>query len=481
MAGNGSRRGWLSALLVLVLIAGLGGYAVADLRGIVPGILTTEPRPVPYPTIPAAPGLAAAVQVPPVVSALDANAPTPAPAGFAAQVSPLLADPALGPSVSATFVDTTTGRVLLDSAGSTPREPASVTKVLTSAAALSTLGPDTTLATTVVAQPGSTALSVVAGGDILMGSGPGDPDAVVGRAGLADLAEATAAALLDSGRSTVTVSLDDSVLGGIGWGESMGPGWTGTDLTSGFVAPVTGIAVNAGRIRDENYAPRVADPGLDATQQFAAALEKAGVQVDGPIRRQKAPAGAPELASVHSAPVAEIVAYLLDHSDNNSAEALSRLVAVHDQGQPTFAGGGQAVLKAVAGLGVDVSGCVLADGSGMSDGSKLTPAALAGTLAVASSESGGDLRALLRGLPVAGLSGSLTDRFGASSGAENGVGAVRAKTGSLTGVSALAGQVTTADGRLVSFAVIADAVPATEPARAALDRVSAGVTSCGCR
>ena len=480
MARQRRRRGLVALACVLVLLGGGGAYAVADVRGDLPGLLTDDPVPQPYPDLGAAPGASAEAGGAAASTPLDPDAPPADPAAVAAAIGPLLASAGLGTHVGAAVVDGGTGEVLLAQGDADAYEPASVAKLLTAAAALETFGADGTTTTSAGVVPGTDEVYLVGGGDLLLGAGAGDPAAVVGRAGLADLADQVAAELTASGTTSVRLRLDDSVVGGLGWGQALGPGVGAADLANGFLAPLTGLAVDVGRTRRENYAPRVPDPGTAAAAVFATALGERGVAVGGPVTRAQAPEGLQELGSVESAPLADVVGYTLAASDNTVADALARLVAVETGETADFAGSGRAVLAVVAGLGVPVDGLVLADGSGLSDGSRISPRSLTTVLVAASSADHPDLRPLVTGLPVAALTGTLVDRFDGSNRARAAQGLVRAKTGSLTGTSSLAGAVVDADGRLLVFAVLADAVRGTASARSALDEVAAEIARCGC-
>ena len=101
-------------------------------------------------------------------------------------------------------------------------------------------------------------------------------------------------------------------------------------------------------------------------------------------------------------------------------------------------------------------------------------------LQVAASTAHPELRAVVTGLPVAGFTGSLADRFDGASPQSR--GRVRAKTGTLTGVSALAGIATDADGDPLVFALVADRVKLlkTLDARDALDDAAAALGACRC-
>jgi D-alanyl-D-alanine carboxypeptidase/D-alanyl-D-alanine-endopeptidase (penicillin-binding protein 4) len=137
----------------------------------------------------------------------------------------------------------------------------------------------------------------------------------------------------------------------------------------------------------------------------------------------------------------------------------------------------------------------MVDGSGLSTDDRV-PAALLGSILAAAaapaqgardrapsgtgSPDNGVLRPILTGLPVAGGDGTLDDRFDAASPAAAGRGVVRAKTGTLVGVSSLAGVTTDADGRLLVFALMSnDVTPAA--VRPRLDAIAAQLSRCGCR
>ncbi|MEI2826538.1 MAG: D-alanyl-D-alanine carboxypeptidase/D-alanyl-D-alanine-endopeptidase [Dermatophilaceae bacterium] len=152
------------------------------------------------------------------------------------------------------------------------------------------------------------------------------------------------------------------------------------------------------------------------------------------------------LGSVRSAPVRDLVALALIDSDNGLTESLARQAAFR-AGKPTdFAGTAAYLLEVVRGQGLDVTGAVLVDASGLSRDNRLAPRTLSDLLGVAASGTSAAFASAVERLPVAALSGTLAQRFGDPAAAPA-VGIVRAKTGTLTGVSALAGTVVTADGR----------------------------------
>jgi D-alanyl-D-alanine carboxypeptidase/D-alanyl-D-alanine-endopeptidase (penicillin-binding protein 4) len=217
---------------------------------------------------------------------------------------------------------------------------------------------------------------------------------------------------------------------------------------------------------------RSGQPGIDAGSALADALGAPGATVV----LGEAPPGAETLATVESAPIGRLVEQALSMSDNLLAEALARQVAIAMDRPATFEGGAQAVVQALADAGIDMTGVALSDGSGLSQDDRIPAGVLTAVVTGAADGSLPHASALLSGLPVAGYDGTLFDRGDAGAAP----GTVRAKTGTLLGVHALAGTVVTTEGRLLAFAVVADGSGDELAAEGALDDVAAALAGCGC-
>jgi D-alanyl-D-alanine carboxypeptidase/D-alanyl-D-alanine-endopeptidase (penicillin-binding protein 4) len=193
-------------------------------------------------------------------------------------------------------------------------------------------------------------------------------------------------------------------------------------------------------------------------------LAARGVTVDGGIGTGAAPAEATVLAGVDSAPLAEIVGEMLTYSDNQTAELLIKELGVQAGGAGTTAAGARATSQVLADAGVEVTGATFVDGSGLSATNRVTCDLLEETLAGA-----GVASPVGEGLAVAGESGTLAGSFQGTP-AE---GRLRAKTGSLNDVRALAGFVTTEAADDLVFSLVLNRPPFIQTADAELrDRIA---------
>jgi len=371
--------------------------------------------------------------------------------------------------VGAEVVDVATGTSLYGSGGATPMTPASTMKLLTTVSVLSALGPDHRFSTTVVSpEPGR--LVLVGGGDpyLITAADPSHPD----RATLSELAARTATALKAQGLAKVALQWDASLFAGPGWN----PTWP--EKYGDEVATTSALWVDGARTQKVNPGPRDADPAKAATEAFAAALRKEGITVAGTATPTTAPKGATAVAEVESEPLETIVEAVLRTSDNDAAEVLFRQVSVAAGGNGSIKASVAAVQAELVRLGVGADRTRIVDGSGMSRDNAVPPALTAGIMVLALSEDHPELRSLVTGLPVAAADGSLRSRY-FSSGTEPGRGVVRAKTGTLTKVHALAGYTRTESGRTVAFAFVVNGGDDFSD-RVFLDRITAALTSCGC-
>jgi len=469
--GTGAFGRWFPVVLVLVVLACAGAAYRFDLGPRWFG--TGDPDPA---TAPAAVEPPSGLDLPPLAQPPAVASPLPgagtlSPAKVRRAVRQFLRDRDLGKSVHAVVAGMSGGPPAL-SVGADPAMPASTTKLLTATAALQTLGPDHVFKTTVVGG-GAGRVVLVGGGDPFLErrhlSSEWPPSADV-----ASLARRTAAALDKRGRGKVRVAYDDSLF----TGPAENPNWPKDYVPDGVVSPITALWVDQGE--DSSGFGRVADPSAEAAAEFARALERAGIRVEGRPAPERAEPGAPVLARATGAPLAQVVEQVLSVSDNEGAEVLARHVGLAVSGKGSSVAGADAVVSTLRRLGVRTAGAEVYDGSGLSRKNRIDPDTLVDVLRLAASEDHPALRSTVTGLPVAGFTGSLALRFSESPGP--GRGRVRAKTGTLTGVSALAGMATDLDGVPMVFALVADRVklPNTLDAQEALDDLAAALGACHC-
>lgn len=429
---------------------------------------------------------------------LSDAAPIPAGAALAAQLNETL-KPAGAGTFTGIVQDAATGEVLFERGADEARVPASNMKLLTAGAALRVLGPDRRFSTRVVAGPTPGSVVLTGGGDVLLGAGESAPGAVLGRAGLATLAEATVHALKANGASgAVSVLLDDSLFSG----PSLSQAWSPEDVAAGETAPLFPLALNSARFDPaKTTGTRPQDAAMTAAEAFAARLTSAaaaaGLSVTPGVTRVQ-PGDAPDsepgkatehgkgsapakvLAEVQSATLGQQVDLMLQTSDNYLAEVLGRMTALGDgragSGEDAIA----AVLQQVRGMGVPTDALRAADVSGLALANRVSARQLTDVVRAMTSGTDTRLRAALSGFPVAGLTGTLGGRYveGASAA---GAGLVRAKTGTLNTVIALSGYVVDADGRLLVFSFVGNGLTPGAANKAALDRSAAVLAGCGCR
>jgi D-alanyl-D-alanine carboxypeptidase/D-alanyl-D-alanine-endopeptidase (penicillin-binding protein 4) len=424
---------------------------------------------------------------------LDLSAPAPPPdvLGTAATnarvrpavVSALLAgavdDKSLGRHVGLVVEQLGHSKPVLAHADPGDVTPASTLKLLTATAALHLLGPGHRFSTRVVTGATRNSVVLVGGGDpLLTGTTLRGEEAQASyprRASLQQLARATAAALKTDGIRRVNVGYDVSLYSG----PKVNPTWEPTYLPENVVSPIVPLWVDEGRTV-AGFAQRVPDPAATAALRFVRFLSRSGIVVVGTPVEERAKPSATTLAVVESAPLEQIVQHVLEVSDNEGAETLLRQAAIAAGRPGSFEAGVDVVRDELTDLGVPLGDAVFHDGSGLSRQDRLPIQVLAAVLQLAASGDHPELRSVVSTLPVAGFTGSLTYRF--IDDAPAGLGVVRAKTATLTGVHGLAGIVTTRRGTPLVFALVADRVPVplTLAARAQLDRIAALLATCPC-
>lgn len=358
----------------------------------------------------------------------------------------------------------------------TARVPASTFKVLTLFALNHYANLQARLRTRVTRD--AAGLYLMAGGDTLLGAGASNPKQIVGRAGLGTLAELTVKALLQGEKpaAALPVYLDGTFFSGPG----VNPGWDAADVASGQITPIHPIALESHTVPGKSTASnpvRPDDAAVAAQQAYVDALNTAGKESGLSFtlaERRTAPGEAVEIAAVESATLLEQAQHMMLKSDNALAEVLGRCTAIAAGKEGSGEAAQQTVRQALVDAGVNVENLVQADVCGMSLTDRVTARTLVQVTALINADEYAEQ--LMSTFPVAGVSGTLTDRFGAA----NAVHArtfVQAKTGTLYTVSSLCGVATRPDGTRLIFAIILNDLGGSDALPAAKERVDAAAAA----
>jgi D-alanyl-D-alanine carboxypeptidase/D-alanyl-D-alanine-endopeptidase (penicillin-binding protein 4) len=378
--------------------------------------------------------------------------------------------------------------------------PASNTKLFTSSAAVDTLGLDYRFTTSVL-NAGHKIGSALTGDLVLRGTG--DPTM------LAEDYDALAAKVAASGVKVVTGKLvaDDT------WFDSvrLGHDWAWDDETAYYAAQISALTASPDRDYDagsvivsvaadgdkvkvsttpetdylkivnkatvgaetdvlierqhstntvvitgtvaDPYQEWVAvdDPTRYVASLFRKSLAKHGVRVLGPTVTGAAPAGAAKLAERESMPLSELLVPFLKLSNNIHAEILTKAMGRKVSGQGTWAAGLKVSTDFAKANGVQLLN--MRDGSGLSRRDGFAPGSIAQLLSAVRGKPW--FKTWYDALPIAGnadrlTGGTLRSRMRGTAAANN----VHAKTGSLTGVTALSGYVNSAEGEPLVFSIM---------------------------
>lgn len=229
----------------------------------------------------------------------------------------------------------------------------------------------------------------------------------------------------------------------------------------------------ARRSEPEEFDIEVVEPALYAGTLFSEMLQSEKILLEGNILKGVVPDTTALLAAHTSAPISNLIQHTNKISDNLYAELLLKTLGAQTHGAPGTAEKGLFALhQFFSEIGIDTTTFSLADGSGVSRYNLITPDQIIELLKTMYR----DFRVqaeFLASLPIAGVDGTLARRMKGTA-AE---GKLRAKTGSLSGVSALAGYTTTADGEPLAFSIIMQhfVVP-TSKIRTVQDRIGAEIS-----
>lgn len=236
--------------------------------------------------------------------------------------------------------------------------------------------------------------------------------------------------------------------------------------TSPWIGPLSGLSINSG-YRSANLSSFSSNPARLAAKTLALRLRANGVRIRTAVALRRTPGvnARRPVAKMPSPSMSWMAGVTNLNSNNFFAEMLLKHLGAEFRGAGTTRAGASVVRHyAASSFGAQVSPV---DGSGLTISNRSSAFDIVKVLSRVRTRGYG--RAFIDSLPVAGRSGTLADRMRGSAAQ----GRCRAKTGTLTGVSALSGYCFSRAGRRYAFSILMNGVYDTDAARAAQDRIAA--------
>lgn len=376
-------------------------------------------------------------------------------------------------------VNAKTGQVYLNIRGDEQTPSASVMKVVTAAAAISTLPTDYSATTKVLSVPSEPGTLVLKGGGDHTLSRLTPPSFTTYKKPpkLKELADAVIASW-PVGTTISKIILDASFFDQPAWNTA----WKNSDRTNGYMSLITGLQVDSDRanpdLTDANYSGnRSTNPVLAAGKYFKAAIGEIAKSAE--LVEAKTPASAVEIKSIQSQPITVWLDHALKYSDNTETEFIAKHALKFSGKSTIFKNIQSMATAALKKMKIDTKRLVMLDGSGLAQGNRVTAKLITQIMAKAADPTS-PLAAMFDYLPVSGISGTLSARFTGVSKAARGY--VHAKSGYIPGLYSLAGIVTAKDGTKIAFAAFsreAGGKTLYYSARAAHDALAARFYECG--
>ena len=337
--------------------------------------------------------------------------------------------------------------------------PASNMKIVTSAAALTLLGPEYHYRTTFLTD-GEVRDSLLDGSLLVIGRGdPTVSDRMRGTAttvmdALADSLRAHGIRQISGSLARVGNAFPDSIYG---------YGWEWDDLSEYYGAGVDELIFNEGMaptklrpppdtVRDSLYSGPAKNPAKAYLDALHDALVRKSIRMDGGVRDSilPTPLKMDTLFVLVSPSLREILPALMKQSQNQIAEILLRTIGLERGGVGTADSARKIVGQQLLAWGVQPDGFVIRDGSGLSDQDLLTPETIVRVLDRIQRDTA--FTTYYNSMPIAGVDGTIDTRMKGTPAEGN----VHAKTGTLAKARSLSGYVTTADGERLIFSILAN-------------------------